>query len=59
MSDYEIFEALADKMGLWAQFTDSVDLWTTSARPMNAPARRRPRPSRSSGKRAMPCNQPP
>lgn len=25
MSDYEIFEALADKMGLWAQFTDSVD----------------------------------
>ena len=25
MSDYEIFEALADRMGLWAQFTDSVD----------------------------------
>jgi len=25
MSDYEIFEAFADKMGVWAQFTDSMD----------------------------------
>ncbi|WP_050523189.1 molybdopterin-dependent oxidoreductase [Pseudorhodobacter wandonensis] len=26
LSDYEIFEGLADKLGLWAQFTDSEDL---------------------------------
>ena len=25
LSDYEIFEGLADKLGLWAQFTDSED----------------------------------
>jgi trimethylamine-N-oxide reductase (cytochrome c) len=25
LSDYEIFEALADKMGFWAKFTDSLD----------------------------------
>jgi len=25
MSDYEIFEALADKMGFWAKFTDSLE----------------------------------
>ncbi|MDU8929346.1 molybdopterin-dependent oxidoreductase [Alisedimentitalea sp. MJ-SS2] len=24
-SDYEIFEAMADKMGVWAQFTDSLE----------------------------------
>lgn len=26
LSDFEIFEGLADKLGLWAQFTDSEDL---------------------------------
>jgi trimethylamine-N-oxide reductase (cytochrome c) len=26
LSDYEIFEGLADKLGLWAQFTDGEDL---------------------------------
>ncbi|MCW3783300.1 molybdopterin-dependent oxidoreductase [Defluviimonas salinarum] len=28
LSDYEIFEALSDKLGLWAQFTDGEDLMT-------------------------------
>ncbi|MEM9577798.1 MAG: molybdopterin-dependent oxidoreductase [Pseudomonadota bacterium] len=28
MSDYEIFEGLADKLGLWSQFTDGEDYMT-------------------------------